>query len=349
MNDQEDRRLGRIEYWEGQMLRAADFRDNRRVEAQRRWWHNRALHQAHGVYQGFTATLARDDKGRPTAINVTPGVAYDCFGRELVLDCHATVPLAAIHVQNNGPLTLLVRYHDLPSRDVTDACSASCCLAGEQVSSGAVEFVWSEDDGTTPQEGVALGSLRYSEGVPKRFVALEQGPISRPLARPTLGTGSTVPGNTAWQPWEYRPIASERTSFAIEIGVQTTIDTSAAGFTEIPQYFAWLQGSIWNPQSMQLVPALLPSLAGESINGFTFRLMLVPPPNEVIFLAKSASVSQRHINLVRDSNSFAIFARQQKLSVTWLGCQMPPKTTFLSSAQTLRSKVFQPEVIVRTA
>lgn len=346
MNDQGDRRLGRIEYWEGQMLRADDFRDSRRVEAQRRWWHNRALHQTYGVYQGFTATLVKDNKGRPAAINVIPGVAYDCFGRELVLDCHATVPLAATHIQKNGRLTLLVRYRDLPSRDVTDARSASCCLAEERVPSAAVEFVWCEDDGTAPPEGVVLGRLMYSEGIPKRFAALEKRPISRPLARPTLGTGSTVPGNTSWQPWEYRSIGSEGNSFTFEIGVQTTIDTSAAGFTEIPQYFAWLQGSIWNQQSMQLVPALLPSLAGESITGFTFRLIL--PREEVIFLAKSA-VSQQPIDLVRDSNSFALFARQQKLSVAWLGCQMPPKTTYLSPAQALRSKVFQPEVIVRTA
>lgn len=348
MNDQDDRRLGRVEYWEGQMLRADDFRDSRRVEAQRRWWHNRALHQAYGVYQGYTAILVKDNKGRP-AINVTPGVAYDCFGRELVLDCHATVPLAATHIQKNGRLTLLVRYCDLPSRDVTDARSASCCLAGEQVPSAAVEFVWCEDDGTAPPEGVALGRLMYSEGIPKRFVASAKAQTSRPLARPILGTGSTVPGNTSWQPWEYRSIGSEGNSFTFEIGVQTTIDTSAAGFTEIPQYFAWLQGSIWNPQSMQLLPALLPSLAGESINGFTFRLILLPPREDVILSATKAFVFQRQINLVRDSNSFALFARQQKLSVAWLGCQMPPRTTYLSPAQALRSRVFQPDVMVKKA
>ncbi|WHZ21123.1 MAG: hypothetical protein OJF47_000235 [Nitrospira sp.] len=347
MNKQDDRRLGRVEYWEGQMLRAGDFLDNQRVEAQRRWWHNRALHQAYGIYQGFAATLIKDHKGRPAAIKVTSGVAYDCFGRELVLDCNARVPLAATTAAKNGLLILLVRYRDLPSRDVTDARSASCCLAGEQVSSGTVEFVWSEDDGTAHLEGVALGRLMYSEGLVKRFVASAKPPISRPLARPTLGTGSTVPGNTPWQPWEYHSIGSERNSFTFEIGVQTRIDTSAAGFTDIPQYFAWLQGPIWNPQTMQLVPALLPSLADETIDGFTFRLILLPPREDVIFLTKSASVFQRRIHPVRDSNSFAVFARQQKLSVVWLGCQMPPKTAFLSQEPTLHGKVFQSEAIVK--
>lgn len=345
MNSQDDRRLGRVEYWEGQMLRAADFRDSQRVEAQRRWWHNRALHQPYGVYQGFGAILTKDNKRRSAVIKVTPGVAYDCFGRELLLDCEATVPLPAINDQKNGPLTLLVRYCDLPSRAVTDARSASCCLAEKRSPSGAVEFVWSEGDGAVFQEGVALGRLMYSEGVPKRFAALVKAPIGRPLARPTLGSGSTVPGNTSWQPWEYRPMARERYPISIEIGVQTRIDTSAAGFTEIPQYFAWLQGSIWNRQSMQLVPAVLPSLADESIDGFTFRLILLPPRDEVIFLAKRA-VSQRQISLIQDSNSFAVFAREQKLSVAWLGCQMPLKATFLSEDLTLPGKVFQAETIV---
>lgn len=347
MNNLDDRRLGRIEYWEGQMLRADDFRDSRRVEAQRRWWHNRALHQAYGVYQGFTATLVKNNKGRTPVINIAAGVAYDCFGRELVLDRTATVPLASTNIPKNGFLTLLVRYRDLPSRDVTDARGASCCLAREQAPCAAVEFVWSEDGGTAHPEGVALGSLTYSRGVARRFVGLEKRPISRPLARPTLSTGSTVPGNTSWQPWEYRSIGSEQNSFPFEIGVQTTIDTSAAGFTDIPQYFAWLQGPIWNSQSRQLVPALLPSLADESINSFTFRLILLPPRGEVAFSARNAAAFQRQISLVQDANSFATFAQQQKLNVSWLGCQMSPKTTYLSSGQAFRSKVFQPEVIVR--
>jgi len=136
-----------------------------------------------------------------------------------------------------------------------------------------------------------------------------------------------------------------------EIGVQTTIDTSAAGFTEIPQYFAWLEGSIWNGQSMQLVPALLPSVTDESINSLTFRLILLPPNSTKIIVGARASLAAAAppIQLIRDSNEFALFAQQQQLCVAWLGCQMPPNTQFVTQKKIFYGKVFQPEFVQRKA
>ena len=51
MSQTEKRKLERVRYWQGQMLRSRDFNDMHAVEEQRRWWHNRALHNAYGVYQ----------------------------------------------------------------------------------------------------------------------------------------------------------------------------------------------------------------------------------------------------------------------------------------------------------
>ena len=45
--------IERFQYWEGQRLRSRDFRDQIAVEAQLRWWHNRALHGVFGVRYGF--------------------------------------------------------------------------------------------------------------------------------------------------------------------------------------------------------------------------------------------------------------------------------------------------------
>src|SRR5262249_23851380 len=53
----EQRDLERLRYWQGQMLRSRDFRDQAAQQAELRWWHNRALHNAYGVVAGLGVTL----------------------------------------------------------------------------------------------------------------------------------------------------------------------------------------------------------------------------------------------------------------------------------------------------
>jgi hypothetical protein len=55
----EKRPLERVRYWQGQMLRSADFRAQSADTAQHRWWHNRALHNAYGVYRGCLLPLLK--------------------------------------------------------------------------------------------------------------------------------------------------------------------------------------------------------------------------------------------------------------------------------------------------
>src|SRR4029079_12388115 len=71
---------------------------------------------------------------------------------------------------------------------------------------------------------------------------------ARRIARSRLVTGTTIPQDTAWQPWTiptptwaptWLPALGGLTD--IPIGFQVRVDTSASGFTETPRYFAWLQ------------------------------------------------------------------------------------------------------------
>ena len=79
------------------MVRSQDFNDIHAVEEQRRWWHNRALHNAYGIHSdpdvgpAFAATLSND----ATFVTVTAGLAYDSFGRELILETDQDVMLPA--------------------------------------------------------------------------------------------------------------------------------------------------------------------------------------------------------------------------------------------------------------
>jgi hypothetical protein len=111
----------------------------------------------------------------------------------------------------------------------------------------------------------------------------------------------------------------------VVLGVQTTIDTSAGGFTDAPCYFAWLQGPVFNPQTRQLAQVLLPSIAEETVNSFVFRIAF-PLPSAGFFSAHVAPT----INYVTPEQ-FSSFAHQQNLYVNWVGCQKNASAPVIAS------------------
>ena len=313
MNRPEKRKLERVQYWQGQMLRARDFRDLEAMDAQRRWWHNRALHNAYGVSEGLNCSLVPATSPF-TAVSVSPGVAYDTFGRELVLERPQTIPLPSNLPQGLiGSVRLLIRYKGPSGNMPPDEISEVCWTQAGPTCLGTIEFAWKLTSNVKPTDGVPVFGVYYTVASPPirpdpYFVRIS----TRPLAGPLLATGTTVPGNTPWEQWNSGGL--DDNGVPIPIGVQTTIETSGAGFTQIPCYFAWLEGSVWNPQTQQLAPAVFPSIADESITGFSFILS---------FLAVSALLPDtRQLKFIQNLDSFSLFAQQQKLYVAWIGCQM---------------------------
>jgi hypothetical protein len=105
----------------------------------------------------------------------------------------------------------------------------------------------------------------------------------------------------------------------------------------MPQYFAWLEGPIFNSQTLQFVPALLPSIANESLDSFTFRLILMQGQQEFIVEALAHTIAPR-LQLIQSSSDFADFAQQQGLYVSWLGCQMPSDSAVEANQVVCRTK-----------
>jgi hypothetical protein len=283
--------IQRLRFRQGQMLRSDDFRDQAAIEAQLRWWHNRALHNAYGVIHGFAVEL-RQTAGQWIA-HVAPGshigLAYDCFGRELVLLQPQTIALPDPPAASN----------DQPA------------MCDNNTLTGQPTLFWKTTGTVSVRDGVVLARVVFgADGTP----ALDQqfdAPLARPLARPRIGSGATVPGSTAWEPWYIDESAVARRLGAI--GVQTTIDTAAAGFTDVPCYFATLQGSLWNRSHGTFMPAPLTHITAESAHAFTFRIWLPSLPIRV--------VASQAITLTNDSfrTNFLTFVQQQRLFVSWLG------------------------------
>ena len=322
----EKRKLERVRYWQGQLLKSRDFLDIEAAEGQHRWWHNRALHNAYGVADGLVCSLV-PSTASPT-VSVSPGLAYDVFGHELILEKAVSVPVPSfISPGLVEVFYLVVRYQPVSGSLARDRDSEVCWTSG-CVAAGTVEFVVKPSDGFKVSDGVVVCALNYRNGglagqIPFAPVA------TQPLSRPLLASGTTIPGNTPWEPWAptYFFDDAEDALLPLVIGVQTWIDTSAAGFTQVPCYFASLQGPLWNPQTQQLLPAIFPSIAEESLTGFYFRLWLrvvAPSFNRIVGveLLSLAAVSSARKGLVTDAPTFLVFAQQQELYVSWIGCQM---------------------------
>jgi len=285
--------IQRLRYTPGQDLLSRDFRDQATFESELRWWHNRALHGAFGVRYGLRVKVL---PGAPEpTVAVGAGLAYDAFGRELLLPAPRTVRLPA-NSSNTGPQVLVIRYReDVPSRsDLAGACGC-----GTPAPQGAA-LAWVAERRLRPADGVPLARTGDVGALDPRF----DPPAARPLARPRLGHGATLTGGTAWEVWN---LGAEPGAL---FGLRVSIDTRAAGFTRPPCYFAWLQGSVETSltESGPKFPLpFFPEVAEESLTGFRFRVVTF------VFGKPDDAATNRNLILSR--------ARLQ-LSVSWLGIQM---------------------------
>ena len=272
------REIQRLRFQEGQDLLSRDFRDGATFEARLREWHNRAIHEAHGVRYGLTARPLPGTVS-PTAIEVSAGLAYEATGRALFLPTPALVPVPS--PWPGGPHLLVLRP-----------------------GTGGDELAWLPETLWRSCAGVPLSRLGEDDGEPVWDEAFHP-PVARPLARPRIGSGTTIAGGTAWKPLSLPGTAAL-------LGVELDVDTRAAGFTRPPCYFAWLQGGI--PHAGLKAPAylpLFPHLTGEKTTGFRLRVLGV-----------SLAGLNQSIN-----PAWMLSQARQRLSVCWLGIQMRTEVT----------------------
>lgn len=311
--------LERLRYEQGQQLRSRDRRDQVAIEAQLRWWHNRAVHNAFGVAEGL-AVEKQDD-----SIVVRPGLAYDCRGRELILQQRRTVPPPP--ASDDDAVTtflLVVRYKESGEYPPRGELSGVCVPGGRVgMLFESPDFEWVAEKSWMPARGVPLASATVDDGELKLGASFVR-PRARARAMPRIATGSTLPGATAWQAW--RTTEGQGNDDPVHLGFEVLIDTTSAGFTETPCYFAWLRGSLWNQRKVVFIAAPLQHVTDTSRHGFTFRVML---PEMFVENADFDGASPPLANSERGNNweAFPEFAVRKKLYVYWIGIQETPDLT----------------------
>lgn len=288
------RELERLSHYPGQDLLARDLRDQAAVEDQLRWWHARALHAAYGVRAGLQALPVPG--APPLVAEVLPGVAFDPYGRELILA--GVRRLAAPDLEGDAaggtaPLLLVLRYRQ---------AAAAGCAAGTDTA----ELAWLAEAAWRPADGVPLARLTAGPAG-LAWDAAFLSPFAAPLARPRIASGATLAGGTAWVPWPGPPHSKQP-----ELGLLVWVDTRAAGFTRPPCYFAWLAGSL---AGATVPPIALVDFVGRTfLHGFYFHLRPRPVPASTAAGSNAASPSFSDVWRL---------ARQQ-LAVCWIGLQTQP-------------------------
>src|SRR6185503_825804 len=264
-----NRELLRLRYGQGQTVRSADFREKHRVEGELRAWHNRALHNAYGIAKGVLQDLEVKPLADNSGVTVASGLAFDCFGRELQLRQTTAIKFP----EAKEPALLLLSYGSPPNFQ-SPRDSTVCFTTGQGLPSTAT-LSWISLKDFTVHDGVPLAQTRIvgtTVSVDPGFHTLQ----ARALARPRIASGNTIAGLTKWEQWD-----PHRNFFDGLIGyMQVRIDTSSAGFTRVPAYFAWLDGPI-NDFDRKIFTFHFDHVDEVTPNGFVFRLALMIIPADI--------------------------------------------------------------------
>lgn len=223
----------RVRHFEGELLTARDLQDDVAYETRLRGLHVRALHNTWGIALGFDVRLDPNE----TTVLLGPGIAYDCRGREIISSRTIAVPAPhrPVPVQD-GWFDLVMRHHDLNA--LLEGRRGYDCLGdGIHPSEERPAVRWAFAGEPTGADAPDLAEdVRPGEDIPlARFRISDSGTFGEPdftfrrhaqgMVRPHIA-GSQVAGDLEFND--------------TQMAWQTRVDTSAAGFSQTPFYFACL-------------------------------------------------------------------------------------------------------------
>jgi hypothetical protein len=210
----------RIVHRDGDLLAAQDLNDERHLDDRLRWLHVKFLHSTWGIASGFDVSVASGG----SAVVVGPGYAVDIEGREILSSEAVAVPIPAVGA-TNYVLT------------VSGSASAAgqCCspAAGSSLGDRPL-FMWRAPQDVSFGPEVALVNVKAAGGQMQGSLDFRVRRWVDRMVRPHVVFGSTEPGRTGWN--------SQRLVGGPPGALNLTVDTSAAGFTRTPSYFAILTG-----------------------------------------------------------------------------------------------------------
>ncbi|MGZ4354737.1 MAG: hypothetical protein ACXVZ4_14480 [Gaiellaceae bacterium] len=222
--------LERPAFFDGQRLTAADLSEASGYSVLLRRLHNRALH-GWGVVLGLAVTGARGAR----SVQVSPGLALDCTGRELLLP--ASTEIAVPPVAEAGDWFLVVSGVDDADLPAADERAGVCGTEGAVRLDDEPLVRWLAATGKG-EAGVRFGYDVVLAKARIRACKLDDdvdlsARQQLPDEQPYVAAGQTPVTTTSWKWW---PSNTERA------GVVTKVSTAEAGFRTTPSYQARLGG-----------------------------------------------------------------------------------------------------------
>lgn len=267
MSDLPYAELRRFKHQQGQSLLSSDFNDQLHDAGQRAWWHNRAAHDAFGIAHGFEATCEPKSAALPSRVFVSPGVAYDHRGREMLLPEQATIETPNRSPGKGDRWALLIRY--APREDLPP--SGGLCDGAHRRESP--QFIWKPLRQVTRQEGVLLLAGRI-EGGKFQFDDSIAPPRAARLAVPRIAHGATLLGKTAWrslETTETETYQAEWLTVTVTTDEHQFLDIRGDGFRSTPpQFLACVAGFLRDDISVSV-----PLVVNESAQGFDCLTLVV--------------------------------------------------------------------------
>jgi hypothetical protein len=245
----------RLLHRHGEALLRRDFADQTDQDNQLRWWHNRALHGAYGVCEGLTVSALSPG----SRASVGRGVAFDAFGRELILEADHTVTVP----ETNAEYLLCLSY-DRPPLECGERSNGFC--QDEVFAQAGVRLQWVRRARFTLTDGAPLAVLNERAECADRWLP----PRVRSQARPKVGHGLVVVRDEFdLDPWEEKIFGRP-----FPVGAQVVINTSAAGFTGAPCYFVELTVDPPDPVSIPLLTVMARNhIHAPTADQFTLRFL----------------------------------------------------------------------------
>jgi|SRR5580692_1403800 hypothetical protein len=339
-------RLERMTYWDGQTLRSADLNDIVKIADARRWWHNRALHNAYGISFGLEVTPVMVNSSTPNpvpGVRVSAGIAYDRFGRMLYQQFDLDLPFPSDATDPNSPVVLLLRWPEVEAEACCCCAPAPKCCLGEPVRrADGIEFYWKDNLKVQTQDGIPVARAFPSKDPKNTPAMLDKkflSPRLRRFQRPHIVGNGTLPGATSWNLGPADLVYPDRQDTSISWQpVDVYIDSSAAAFSQTPNYVAILSGPLFDVSRQLLLPINFPHIADEFPDRFTFRFWIpinVDTTGEAQ-VTSAATPTTTGPNNVIGFDAFRAFARQQKLHVVWVGCETPAPGVAIDRKQLAR-------------
>jgi hypothetical protein len=310
--------LERPAFFDGQRLTADDLDTVQTFHRELRWLHNRSLHNW-GIAFGYSVSGVRKQR----TVQVQPGYALDCKGRELVLTTSMTVPIPPVAgASDGGPATYYLTVSYAEDADLTAETRTGVCDTAGAVRRPERPIIrWQDPNDRSAESGYRYGLdiVLASIQVLNCQLAADVSGVERrdavPAQQPYIAAGQTIAGKTLWRLWP---------DTESPVGVMTTVATTAAGFRTTPRYQAHVVGTrVFERTNDEVTQDVVVDGYAQLTNGTaaSFDLIVILPQgiiasteNSSVVLNPNLVLTEAFMNRLRDDKDLA-------WTVVWMGIE----------------------------